>query len=91
MTPDDVVAMGIFDKLCDARVARMDELLQRIDTTAFWLGRQFARHELTRDVLNRRMDALCPHLPVDDERWVPVDIAEDVAAEALRRGMGGTR
>jgi hypothetical protein len=85
---DDAEAMAILDDLIEARLVRRDAQLQRIDGSAFWLGRQLARHEITRDDVNRRLTALCAHRPVDDDAWCPCDIAEDTATEALCRGMG---
>lgn len=91
MTPDpDTTA--IFDELWDARVARVDAQLQRIANTAYWLGRKLAKHEITKDDVDRRIDALCtardPEYPDFHTALVPWDIARDHAAAALRRGMG---
>jgi hypothetical protein len=90
MSPD-LEAMVIFDRLWDARLVRVDVHLQRIDGTAYWLGKQLARHEVTREDVNRRLSALCAHRPYDDDAWVPCDIAEDAAEDALRRGMEAGR
>ena len=86
MTPDPTEA--IFDDLWAARLARVDTQLERIANTTYWLGRKLARHEITRDDVNRRIDALCVQLPVDDPAWVPWHMARDAALAGLRRGMG---
>jgi hypothetical protein len=84
----ELQASALFDGLWDARVARVDTQLERIANTAFWLGRKLARHDITRDDVNRRLAALCAHRPYDDDAWVPCDMAEDAAVVGLRRGMG---
>ena len=81
-------AEAIFDDLWAARLARVDTQLERIANTTYWLGRKLARHEITRDDVNRRIDTLCVQLPVDDPAWVPWHMARDAALAGLRRGMG---
>lgn len=78
---------AIFDALWDRRVALVDAQLDRIGRTAFWLGQQMARHEITRSDVNRRIDAMTRQVPLDDDAWVPPPLAEEVALEALLRGM----
>lgn len=88
MTPDPNTT-DLFDELWDTRLARVDQQLERIANTAYWLGRKLSRHEVTRDDVNRRIDALCQR-PVDDPNWVPWDLARETALAALRRGQGVT-
>jgi len=78
---------AIFDHLWDTRVARVDQQLERIANTAYWLGRKLAKHEITKQDVDRRIDALCTSRNVDDDTWVPWDIARDHAEAALRRGI----
>jgi hypothetical protein len=87
MSPDDLEAMAIFDELWEARLVRVDAQLGRIDGTAYWLGRQLARHEITRADVNRRLDALTAHRAYDDDAWCPWHLAQPAAEDALRRGM----
>jgi hypothetical protein len=84
----DSETMAIFDELWDARLARVDAQLERIAGTAYWLGKQLAAHDITRDDVNRRLTALTEQRQYDDDAWVPWHLAEDTAADALRRGMG---
>jgi hypothetical protein len=91
MTPDDIEATEIFDGLWDARCARVDAALQRIANTAVWLGKQLARHEITKADVNRRLDAMCCQKSIDDEDWVPWDLAHRAAVDGLRQGLGKTR
>ena len=86
MTPDP--AWTIFEDLWAARLTRLDTQLERIANTAHWLGVKLAKHEVTRDDVNRRLAALCHQQPVDDPTWVPQYIAIDHAIVALRKGMG---
>jgi hypothetical protein len=88
MTADDLETTAIFEELWEARMVRVDAQLQRIDSAAFFLGRQLAHHDITRDDVNRRLSALCAHRPIDDDAWVPVDMAETVARDALNRRLG---
>jgi hypothetical protein len=87
----DPETAAIFDELWDARLIRADAQLERVDNTAYWLGRQLSRHEITRDDVNRRLDALCAHRPWDDDAWCPWHLAQPAATDALRRGMEATR
>jgi hypothetical protein len=92
---DDAEAMAIFDDLIEARVVRRDAQLQRIDGTAYWLGCQLSRHEITKDDADRRLEALCSQRDPEVEEillaLVPWDMAEDAAVAGLRRGMEGAR
>jgi hypothetical protein len=94
MSPDPETT-AIFDDLCDARLIRVDAQLERIDGTAFWLGRQLARHDITRDEVNRRLDVMCsqrdPEIPDFMVALVPWDIARDAALAGLHRGMEADR
>lgn len=85
----------LFDKLWDAKVARADAQLERIANTAYWLGRKLAKHEITMEDVDRRIDALCtvrdPEYPDFPTALVPWDIAKATAVDALRRGMEKTR
>jgi len=90
MTPDPETA-AIFDHLWDTRLARIDTQLERIANTAHWLGRKLAKHEITKEEVNRRIDALCterdPEIKDHHIALVPWDIARDHAREGLQRGL----
>jgi hypothetical protein len=87
MSRDDIEAMALFDGLWEVRMVRVDAQLARIDGTAYWLGKQLTRHEVTPDDVNRRLTAMTAQRHFDDETWVPWYLAEETAAAALRRGM----
>lgn len=80
---------AIFDELWEARLARVHVQLERINGTAYWLGRQMAAHEITRADVNRRLAALTAQRSIDDDAWVPYYLAEEAAADGFRRGMEG--
>jgi hypothetical protein len=86
MTPDRS-AEDIFDDLWAARLTRIDTQLERIANTAYWLGRKLAKHEITKQDVDRRIDALCTQHPIDDPAWVPWHMARDHALAGLRRGL----
>jgi hypothetical protein len=94
MTPDPETT-AIFDELWEARLERVDAQLERIDSTAYWLGRKLARHEITRADVNLRLEALCTQRDPEAKDFmlalVPWDIARDAASAGLRRGMEVTR
>jgi hypothetical protein len=87
VTSPDPETQDLFDELWAARLARVDTQLERIANTAYWLGRRLARHEITRDDVNRRLDALCTEHPIDHPAWVPWHMARDHALAGLRRGL----
>lgn len=57
--PDGTVIRRV-EQLLRARLARRDAHLDRIERTARWLGRQLARHDITKADASRRLDALSP-------------------------------
>jgi hypothetical protein len=83
----DAETAAIFDELWAARLTRVDTQLEKIANTAYWLGRRLAKHEITRDDVNRRLAALCAPRSVDHDDWVPVNWAKDAADEGLHRGL----
>lgn len=93
MIPDPETA-AIFDHLWDTRLLRVDTQLERIANTAYWLGRKLAKHEITKDDVDKRLVALCsqrdPESPDFPLALVPYDIAEATAIVGLRRGLGAT-
>jgi hypothetical protein len=86
VTPDPEIT-ELFDHLWDTRLTRVDHQLERIANTAYWLGRKLARHEITKQDVDRRIDALCTQHAHDDPAWVPWHLARDHALAGLRRGL----
>jgi hypothetical protein len=88
--PDETVIRWV-EQLLRARLARRDAHLDRIERTARWLGRQLARHDITKADASRRLDALCAHEDPEAEparvALVPWDPARAAAVAALRQGL----
>ena len=87
----DPETAATFNHLWDTRLTRVDTQLERIANTAYWLGRKLARHEITKEDVDRRLIALCTQTDNEHLDWhvalVPYNIAEATAITALRRGL----
>lgn len=90
MTPDPETTEA-FDELWALRLQRADEQLERIANTAYWLGRKLARHAITKDDVDKRLENLCsvddPEHPDFPVTLVPYNVARAAALDGLRRGV----